>query len=228
MQLLIEKTADFETVLIEEDIISEMGGQKNYIIKGPFLQSEVKNHNRRIYAKEILEKEVNRYTKAKIETDQAVGELGHPDTPTINLERASHKITALVNEGNNWIGTAKILNTPFGVIVKNLIDEKVKFGVSSRGLGSLKESNGVNHVQSDYFLVTPADIVSDPSGPDCWATAVMEGKEWALGPDGLFHEMVRDRAIIEINKTVTPTGGINELKLLTVFESILDDICKKK
>jgi hypothetical protein len=227
MHLLIEKTTDFETVLVE-DTISESAGQKNYFIKGPFLQSEVKNHNRRIYAREILEKEVDRYTTSKIKSDQSVGELGHPDTPTINLERVSHKITALVNEGNNWIGTAKILSTPFGQIVKNLMDEKVKFGVSSRGLGSLREVNGVNHVQNDYYLITPADIVSDPSGPQCYVEAVFEGKEWALGPNGMFHEMIREDGLKKLDKLITPTSGINELKLLAVFESLLDEVCKKR
>lgn len=177
MKLLIEKSTDFEPVCIVEEVVTEgVGSQKSYFIQGPFLQSEVKNHNRRIYPRDVMVNEVARYTKTKLNDNQAVGELGHPDTPTINLDRVSHKILELREDGNNWIGKAKILDTPLGKIVKNLMDEGVKFGVSSRGLGSLKEINGTNIVQSDYFIVTPADIVSDPSGPDCWATAVMERK----------------------------------------------------
>lgn len=228
MRLLIEKSS--ESVCIVEDVIAEgVTGQKSYFIQGPFLQSEVKNHNRRIYPRDVMVKEVQRYTKAKLEDNQAVGELGHPDTPTINLDRVSHKIVELREDGNNWVGKAKIIDTPFGKIVKNLMDEGVKFGVSSRGLGSLKEVNGTNYVQSDYFIVTPADIVSDPSGPDCWATAVMEGKEWALGPDGIYREMIRETAIEQIDKTAnTLITKIDELQLLCVMENILSMIAKKE
>lgn len=190
MKLLIEKTTDFESLCIVEEIIAEgAANQKSYYIQGPFLQSEVKNHNRRLYPRSVMENEVLRYTRVKLDDNQAVGELGHPDTPSINLDRVSHKIIELRADGNNWLGKAKVLDTPLGKIVKNLMDEKVKFGVSSRGLGSLKEVNGVNIVQNDYMLVTPADIVSDPSGPDCWATAVMERKgmgcwnRWGVSPD---------------------------------------------
>lgn len=223
MKLLIEKTTDCESVCIVEEVMTEgLNGQKNYFIQGPFLQSEIKNHNRRIYPRDIMMNEVNRYVKVKVEDNQAVGELGHPDSPTINLDRVSHKIIALKEDGNNWIGKAKIIDTPHGRIVKNLMDEGVKFGVSSRGLGSLKEVNGTNFVQNDYYLVTPADIVSDPSGPDCWATAVMESKEWALGNDGKLYEV----AVKEINKSVSH-GKIDELKLLVAFETIINSISKK-
>ena len=230
MRLLIEKSTDFESVCIVEEVVTEgVGQQKNYFIQGPFLQSEVKNHNRRIYPREVMVNEVARYTKTKLNDNQAVGELGHPDTPTINLDRVSHKILELREDGNNWIGRAKILDTPLGKIVKNLMDEGVKFGVSSRGLGSLKEINGTNVVQSDYYIVTPADIVSDPSGPDCWATAVMEGKEWVLGSDGAFHEMIHETAKKAIDSAVDPINHrIDELKLLCVFEKILDTVLTRK
>jgi hypothetical protein len=218
MKLLIEKTSELETTCLVEEVIQEGVTSKAYWIQGPFLQSEVKNHNRRIYRKPVMMKEVQRYTSAKLNDNQAVGELGHPDTPTINLDRVSHKIISLTEDGNNWIGKAKVLDTPFGKIVKNLMDEKVKFGVSSRGLGSLKEVNGINEVQDDFYLITPADIVSDPSGPDCFVTAMMEGREWVWENDKLIQQ---EKAVKEVVEQAARRHRLDEAGLLHVFDQIL-------
>ena len=154
-------------------------GKKNYKIRGVFLQSEVKNRNGRVYPKETLTKEVSRYNREFVEQKRAFGELGHPDGPTVNLERVSHMITKLFPDGNNFIGEAKIMDTPYGKIVKNLIDEGAKLGVSSRGMGSLQRGrNGEAQVGRDFYLATAADIVADPSAPDAFVEGIMEGKEW--------------------------------------------------
>lgn len=172
---LITEQSDSVRCLIE----AKKDGTKNYIIEGVFLQAELKNRNGRIYPKAIMEREVNRYIKEHINTNRAVGELGHPDSPTINYPLVSHKILSLKNEGNNYIGRAKILDTPNGRIVKTLMDEGVSFGVSSRGMGSLKTVQEAQVVQEDYHLATAADIVSDPSAPDAFVRGIMEKKEWA-------------------------------------------------
>jgi len=150
---------------------------KQYHIEGVFMEAEKKNRNGRRYPKAILEKEVARYNKEFVESNRAMGELGHPDGPTVNLERVSHIIKELKQDGNNITGKAKILDTPYGKIVKNLIDEGVKIGVSSRGMGSLKNVNGVNEVQKDFMLAA-VDIVADPSAPNAFVEGIMEGKEW--------------------------------------------------
>lgn len=156
------------------------GKTKDYFIEGVYLQSNLKNRNGRMYPKAIMEKEVQRYTKEYIDKNRAYGELGHPDSPTINLDRVSHMIKSLRMEGNDWVGKAKILDTPYGKIVKSLIDEGAQLGVSSRGLGSLVQKDGVNLVQDDFMLATAADIVADPSAPDAFVEGVMEGKEWVF------------------------------------------------
>lgn len=153
-------------------------GNRDYFIEGVFLQAEKKNKNKRVYPKDILEKEINRYVAENINHNRGMGELGHPDGPEINLDRVSHKIVELNQKGNDFHGKAKVMDTPNGQIVKNLIDEDVTFGVSSRGLGSLKEKNGANYVQEDYYLATPADIVANPSAPDAFVDGIMEGAEW--------------------------------------------------
>lgn len=153
-------------------------GQKNYFIEGIFLQGNITNRNKRRYPMETLQKEVTRYSDNFVKQKRAFGELGHPEGPTINLERVSHMITDLRQEGNNFIGRAKIMDTPYGKIVKNLIDEGAKLGVSSRGMGSLEERNGVNVVKDDFQLATAADIVADPSAPEAFVRGIMEGKEW--------------------------------------------------
>ena len=172
MKLISEEIQDAEY------LIEDANGKKNYKIKGIFLQSDIKNRNGRVYPKEIMIKEVNRYNKEFVEKKRAFGELGHPDGPTVNLERVSHMITNLQQDGTNYIGEAKIMNTPYGKIVKGLIDEGAQLGVSSRGMGSLEQRNGANYVKSDFMLATAADIVADPSAPDAFVQGIMESKEW--------------------------------------------------
>jgi len=167
-----------EEVQNAEYLVEEKDGKKNYKIRGVFLQSEIKNRNGRVYEKEILEKEVRRYNAEFINKKRAFGELGHPDSPTVNLERVSHMITSLYPDGTNFIGEAKIMNTPYGKIVKGLIDEGAQLGVSSRGMGSLSQRGGVNYVGRDFYLATAADIVADPSAPDAFVEGIMENKEW--------------------------------------------------
>ena len=178
MKLISEQWCDNINYLIEQD---PKTGKDNVYIEGIMLQTEVKNKNGRIYPKEIMQKEVKRYTKEYINEKRAYGELGHPEGPTINLERTSHLIQSLKEDGNNFVGKAKILSTPMGEIVKNLLADGARLGVSSRGMGSLKASNekgGVQMVQSDFQLATAADIVADPSAPDAFVNGVMEGVEW--------------------------------------------------
>ena len=173
MKLISEQIEGIEYITEEKD-----NGEKSYKIKGVFMQSEVKNRNGRVYPFEVLNKEVKRYNKEYIEEKRAFGELGHPDGPTVNLERASHMITALYPKGKNFIGEAKIMDTPMGKIVKSLMDEGATLGVSSRGMGSLDQKNGANYVRKDFMLATAADIVADPSAPAAFVEGIMEGKEW--------------------------------------------------
>ena len=167
-----------EEISQAEYLVEETNGKKNYKIKGVFLQSDIKNRNGRIYENDILQKEVKRYNQEFINKKRAFGELGHPDGPTVNLERVSHMITKLEPEGKNFIGEAKIMDTPYGKIVKGLIDEGAQLGVSSRGMGSLVNKNGANYVGKDFYLATAADIVADPSAPDAFVEGIMENKEW--------------------------------------------------
>jgi len=167
-----------EEVQNAEYIVEDNNGKKDYKIRGIFLQSEIRNKNGRVYEKSILEKEVSRYNREFINKRRAFGELGHPDSPTVNLERVSHMITKLHPDGTNFIGEAKIMNTPYGKIVKGLIDEGAQLGVSSRGMGSLQTRGGVNYVGRDFYLATAADIVADPSAPDAFVEGIMESKEW--------------------------------------------------
>ena len=174
---LIKEFNESITYLTEE---SKDPKKPNVFIEGVFLQSDLKNKNGRVYPKEIMQREVQRYVNENVKTKRAYGELGHPDGPTVNLDRVSHMITDLREDGNNWIGKAKIMDTPMGRIVKELISEGAQLGVSSRGLGSLKEKNGINEVQGDFMLATAADIVADPSAPDAFVSGIMEGKEWVF------------------------------------------------
>ena len=169
-----------ESTLQDVEYITEQNedGKKNYKIKGIFMQADIKNKNGRVYPMEILQKEVKRYNKEFINEKRAYGELGHPEGPTVNLERASHMITALYPDGKNFIGEAKVLSTPMGEIVKSLMDEGAKLGVSSRGMGSLDQKDGASYVRDDFYLATAADIVSDPSAPSAFVEGIMEGKEW--------------------------------------------------
>ena len=172
MKLISEEIQDAQY------LVEETNGKKNYKIKGVFLQSDIKNRNGRIYENDILTKEVDRYSKEFIDKKRAFGELGHPDGPVVNLERVSHMITSLKPEGKNFIGEAKIMDTPYGKIVKGLIDEGAQLGVSSRGMGSLVQKGGANYVGKDFYLATAADIVADPSAPDAFVEGIMENKEW--------------------------------------------------
>ena len=172
---------------VVEDILVEQKGNSLFI-EGVFLQSNIQNRNGRIYPPEVLDKEVQRYTEKYVDQNRAFGELGHPEGPSINLERVSHMIKSLKKEGDNFIGKAKIMTeTPYGAIVNNLIKEGAKLGVSSRGMGSVKEAGGKNVVQDDFYLATAADIVADPSAPDAFVNGIMEGKEW-VWDNGIMKE----------------------------------------
>lgn len=181
MKLITENIEDIQ-VLVEEK-----NGKKNLYIEGIFLQSETKNRNGRIYPFDVLSREVQRYSEEYVKSGRALGELGHPDGPSVNLDRVSHKIIELRTEGNNFYGKARILDTPMGKIAKSLLDEGVKLGVSSRGMGSLEERNGVKYVRDDFMLATAADIVADPSAPDAFVQGIMEGKEW-VWDNGILKE----------------------------------------
>ena len=165
---------------------AQENGSKKYSIRGPFMQAEVKNRNGRIYPMPVLEKEVAKYNRNFIREKRAFGELGHPDGPTVNLERVSHITTSLVPDGKNFLGEAKIMDTPMGKIVKNLMDEDCKLGVSSRGMGSLDERGGAKYVRDDFYLATAADIVADPSAPNAFVEGIMEGKEWVWNNGALI------------------------------------------
>jgi hypothetical protein len=213
MKLISESIEDVD-YLIEDD-----EGKKNYKIRGPFLQAEIKNRNGRIYPMSILEKEVNRYNKEYIQKNRAFGELGHPDGPTVNLERVSHMITALHPDGTNFIGEAKIMDTPYGKIVKNLIDEGAKLGVSSRGMGSLAPQRGAHVVKDDFYLATAADIVADPSAPNAFVEGIMEGKEW-VWDNGAVKEMDIDAYKRELDRKYK-FAQAREEKAVEIFENFM-------
>jgi len=181
-----------EAVENVEFITEEKSGGKSYKIRGIFMQADVKNRNGRVYPLDILRKEVTKYNKNFIQQNRAFGELGHPDGPTVNLERVSHMITSLTPDGKNFIGEAKIMETPMGKIVKNLMDEGAKLGVSSRGMGSLNQKNGASYVRDDFYLATAADIVADPSAPNAFVEGIMEGKEWVWNNGSLVEAHVAD------------------------------------
>lgn len=216
----------------ELNYVAEEGseGKKNLYIEGIFLQGGLVNRNGRMYDPDILNKEVERYTKESIENNRAYGELGHPSGPSINLERVCMMIKSLRREGNNFIGKAKIMDTPYGNIVKNLMSEGAKLGVSSRGMGSLKEVNGVNMVQDDFYLATAADIVADPSAPDAYVNGVMEGVEW-IWDNGLLKATQPRKAeelsrVAETHKEIikeTPKANLEEAKI-RVFQHFLSKL----
>ena len=193
----------FSEAVEEVEYITEAkeNGGKNYKIKGIFLQADIKNRNGRVYPMEVLEKEVARYNKKFINEKRAYGELGHPDGPTVNLERVSHMVTELYPDGKNFIGEAKIMETPMGKIVKSLMDEGGKLGVSSRGMGSLDQKNGANYVRDDFYLATAADIVADPSAPNAFVEGIMEGKEWVWNNGALMEaELVELKRKFDVKK----------------------------
>jgi hypothetical protein len=182
MKLITESIEDIQ--ILEE----ESNGKKILHIEGVFLQGDIKNRNGRVYPFGVLEREVGRYNEQYVNVGRALGELGHPDGPTVNLDRVSHKIVSLKAEGSNFVGKAQILNTPMGNIAKSLLESGVKLGVSSRGMGSIEEKNGANYVRDDFMLATAADIVADPSAPDAFVNGIMEGKEW-VWENGIIKEV---------------------------------------
>ena len=202
MKLIREEIEDIK-ILTES-----RNGKKSLYIEGIFLQGNIKNRNGRMYPMETLQKEVGRYIKEQVKEGRAVGELGHPDSPTVNLDRVSHKIISLRESGSNFIGKAKILDTPMGQIAKSLIGEGVKLGVSSRGIGSLKPTKeGFNVVSDDFMLATAADIVADPSAPDAFVEGVMEGKEWVW--EGTI---LKERKAEEVKSAIDTLAGKKRLE----------------
>jgi len=201
---LISEFQDYgvSPVIVEEN----KDGKKDYFIEGIFMQAEIKNRNGRIYPKEVIQTEVKRYNKEFINEDRAFGELGHPEGPTINLDKVSHMITKLEEDGNNYVGRAKILSTPNGQIVKNLIDDGAKLGVSSRGLGSLESKGNAQYVKDDFQLATAADIVADPSAPEAFVEGIMEGVEWVY-ESGILKAKDLDKMQSELR-----TAKLNQLE----------------
>jgi hypothetical protein len=212
-----------ESIVQDVEYITEekQNGKKDYKIKGIFMQADIKNKNGRVYPMEILQKEVKRYNEEFINEKRAYGELGHPEGPTINLERASHMITALYPDGKNFIGEAKILATPMGEIVKTLMDEGAKLGVSSRGMGSLEEKkDGASYVRNDFYLATAADIVSDPSAPSAFVEGIMEGKEWVWNHGALVQsELVEMKE--RINSRIRKNRALEESLEFAKFLKLL-------
>ena len=206
-----------EEIEAVELLTEERDGKKSYFITGPFLQGDRKNRNGRIYESRILAKEVARYNENFIQRNRALGELGHPDGPTVNLDRVSHNIVELYQNGSDFIGKAKILNTPMGKIAEGLLSDGVQLGVSSRGMGSLVQREGVNYVGEDFHLATAADIVADPSAPDAFVQGIMEGKEW-IWDNGLLKEC----DIEQVKQTIdnAPAHRLNEA-ILEGFHDLL-------
>ena len=195
-------------------------GKKNHFIEGVFLQGEIKNRNGRMYPISTLQREAISYNKKYIEKGRALGELGHPDGPTINLDRVSHLITSLKQEGNNYVGKARLLDTPMGNIAKNLIDEGVKLGVSSRGLGTIRERDGVKVVMDDFMLATAADIVADPSAPDAFVNGIMEGREWIYNSGA-----IQEQTVEQIKKRID-NAALNQMEevKLSAFNQFLQQL----
>ena len=216
MKLITEEIEQVEV------IVENRNGKKNLFIEGVFLQGEIKNRNGRMYPMQTLAREVGRYNENFVEKGRALGELGHPDGPTVNLDRVSHKIVSLKESGNNFIGKAKILSTPMGKIASNLLGEGVKLGVSSRGVGSLNKTNeGYSVVGEDFTLATAADIVADPSAPDAFVDGIMEGKEW-VWDGGIIRERLASKTYKQIN-TLVDQRKLDEQKL-NVFEDFLANL----
>tara|TARA_Y100000991_G_scaffold153896_1_gene116990 strand:+ start:450 stop:1100 length:651 start_codon:yes stop_codon:yes gene_type:complete len=216
MKLITEQIDDVEV------IVENRNGKKSMFIEGIFLQGDIKNRNGRMYPMDTLRREVTRYNEAFVESGRAVGELGHPEGPTVNLDRVSHKIVSLRESGSNYVGKAKILSTPMGKIAQNLIDEGVKLGVSSRGLGTLATNNeGVKIVSDDFTLATAADIVADPSAPDAFVQGIMEGKDW-VWDGGVVREQLARRTFKQVN-TLVDNKQLEENKL-GLFQQFLSNL----
>jgi hypothetical protein len=214
MKLITEQIEDVQILTEERD------GKKLLYIEGVFLQSELKNRNGRVYPFEVLNREVERYTEEYVKPKRALGELGHPDGPTINLDRVSHRIVDLRSEGHNFIGKAQILDTPMGNIAKSLLGEGVQLGVSSRGMGSIDKREDISIVRDDFFLTTAADIVADPSAPDAFVNGIMEGKEW-IWDNGILKEAKVDKYRRYIDEA---TRQNLEQRTLKVFEDFLSNL----
>jgi len=217
MKLITEINEDLSIVESEED-----GGKKSLFIEGIFLQSELKNRNGRVYPKELLGREVSRYNEQYIQGKRAFGELGHPDGPSINLDRVSHIITELKESGNDWVGKAKILQeTPYGKIVKGILSEGAKLGVSSRGMGTVEEQkDGTKLVKDDFYLATAADIVADPSAPNAFVNGIMEGKEW-VWDNGILHE----KHISEIKQDIENSSRTDRKEVsIVAFEKFINSL----
>ena len=214
MRLIAEEITDVKFLSEEKD------GKRSHFIEGIFLQAEIENRNGRRYPFRTLQREVAKYDENHIQKGRALGELGHPDGPNINLDKVSHKIESLKENGNNFIGRAKILDTPNGRIAKSLLDEGVKLGVSSRGMGSLRKESNCNIVQDDFMLATAADIVADPSAPDAFVNGIMEGKEWVWN-NGILKEQTVDKYQQAIKSA---SKGELEEKTLKVFEHFLSSL----
>ena len=210
--------------LIEEEnlqfITEDKDGEKRYYIEGVFMQADVKNKNGRVYGSNMLAEKVEEYSKNFIEKNRAYGELGHPSNPSINLERVSHRIISLRRDGSNFVGKAQVSSTPYGNIVKGLLEDGGKLGVSSRGLGSLMKENGILKVQSDFLIVTPADIVADPSAPDAFVEGIMEGREWVWD-----NGIIREKTVEDYKEIVEKTSS-KDLKFmkLKLFEDFLSKL----
>jgi hypothetical protein len=212
-------TEEIESV---EVITENVNGKKTLYIQGPFLQTEQPNRNNRVYRLPVMEREVKRYTEQYVNKGRALGELGHPDGPTVNLDRVSHKIVSLQREGNNFIGKAQILSTPMGKIAESLLKEGVTLGVSSRGIGSVKPTReGYNEVGEDFMLATAADIVADPSAPDAFVQGIMEGKEWCWD-GGILREKAAEKTYKRIN-TLVDENILEEYKL-SLFNEFLNSL----
>ena len=214
MRLIAEEitTVDF--------ICEDKEGKKNYFIEGVFLQAELKNRNNRMYPLKTLSKEVAKYDENYIQKGRALGELGHPDGPSINLDRVSHKILSLKEDGNNFIGRAKLLDTPMGRIAKDLLGEGVKLGVSSRGMGSIRKEENCNVVMDDFMLATAADIVADPSAPDAFVNGIMEGKEWVWD-----NGVLKEAKVAQIKKEIDQATLINlQERKVSAFETFLKSL----
>ena len=221
MKLISELTEQVNYLVESKD-----GGKKDFFIEGVFLQGNRQNRNNRIYKTETLDREVSRYIKEYVEKNRAFGELGHPSGPTLNLERASHITKSLKREGDDFIGRAKILDTPYGNIVKNLMQEGAQLGVSSRGMGTVKTNkDGIQEVQDDFHLATAADIVADPSAPDAFVRGIMEGVEWVMNPDGGFRMIQITDQMQTAMKKMSPRQ-IEEGKM-HLFQAFLNELVHK-
>ena len=216
MKLITEQIDDVEV------IVENRNGKKSMFIEGIFLQGDIQNRNGRMYPMQTLRKEVQRYNESFVDSGRAVGELGHPEGPTVNLDRVSHKIVSLKESGSNFVGKAKILSTPMGKIAQNLIDEGVKLGVSSRGLGTLAvNEDGIKVVSDDFMLATAADIVSDPSAPDAFVSGIMEGKDW-VWDGGVVREQLARKTYKTVN-TLVDNKQLEENKL-GLFQNFLSNL----